>query len=439
MSSSYDSLPVRRRRGKDTLQNVQHLIHIGRGDDQGRKEAQDGIRRVFEITADLIPEAIGMPSNSFSMITGRGRNMNFDNQNNVWLNTFTQLFKFDKNTWTIVSNSIDDSLTNSPYWSINAMSVKNDGSVWCVTKKGLLKYSGGNWKLFSDNLIKKIDYVDICFDNNGVGWLTGSYSPQNNQYTSLILKINDTVVSVINDTLKWNYQSRIIADSGKLYLNGITNTYKPGIYIIEDSVYTFINSVKETIPSNMVDFVHISEKTNKKYILSANQLVVMENFLGWDTVLRLNSSIAYFTRRSMISETSDGALWIAGMDSLIKIKNNKVYGYDYTLPSKIPFFISLDVDSNDIVWTSSMWMQNGLRTFDGNNWNKISQINPNDIFSALRFDKTGKLWLGTYNHGIYTYSHGIWTSYNYSWVMHNATISQILIGNNNDIWFSCRL
>ena len=34
---------------------------------------------VFEITADLIPEAIGMPSNSFSMITGRGRNISFDN------------------------------------------------------------------------------------------------------------------------------------------------------------------------------------------------------------------------------------------------------------------------------------------------------------------------------------------------------------------------
>jgi len=365
------------------------------------------------------------------------RNMNIDHQNNVWLNTFTKIFKFNKNNWTIVSNSIDDSLI-TPYWSIKAMSIKNDNSVWCVTNRGLLKYSNGNWKLYPDNIVKKINSVDFCFDNNGIGWITGSYSSQPGQYTNLILKINDTIVSVFNDTLIWQYKSRIIADSGKIYLHGFTNSYKPGVYIIEDSVYNFISSVKEAIPSNKVDFVHISKKTNKKYILSANKLVVMENFLGWDTILRLNSSISDFTKRSMIGETSDGALWIAGVDSLIRIKNNKIYGYDYTLPSKVPFFISLEVDSSDVIWTSSMWSQNGLRTFDGNNWNKINQINPNDIFSALRFDKTGKLWLGTYGHGIYTYSKGIWTSYNYSWVMHNATISQILMGKNNDIWFSAQ-
>ncbi len=34
---------------------------------------------VFEVTADLIPEAVGMPSASFSMITGRGRLMDSDN------------------------------------------------------------------------------------------------------------------------------------------------------------------------------------------------------------------------------------------------------------------------------------------------------------------------------------------------------------------------
>lgn len=33
---------------------------------------------VFEITAEMIPEAVGMPSGSFSMITGRGRMMSFD-------------------------------------------------------------------------------------------------------------------------------------------------------------------------------------------------------------------------------------------------------------------------------------------------------------------------------------------------------------------------
>ncbi len=362
----------------------------------------------------------------------------FDNQNNIWLNSGNKLFKFDKNNWDIVSNSLNDSILNLYGVIFEAIDVKSNGSVWCISRKGLLKYQNNNWTIYDDSLIKISRHISFCFDDNDIGWLSGYLDNPIPfaQDIPIILKIDNNIVSKLSDKLNINtlYYYNIVADSGKLYLNTFINK-QPGICVVQDSIYNVINNINDPIPSNGISFVHIS-KDNRKYILASNKLVVSKDFLAWDTILNINSSIAPFTKRSVICESADSSLWIAGMDSLLKIKNNLITGYDYTSASSIPFFIAIDVDQNGVVWTSSAWANNGLRTFDGQNWNKINGPNSTDVFSSLRFDNSGKLWLGTYGHGIYSYKNGVWTPYNYSWVMYNATISQILVGKNNDLWFS---
>jgi len=102
----------------------------------------------------------------------------------------------------------------------------------------------------------------------------------------------------------------------------------------------------------------------------------------------------------------------------------------------MPYFFALDVDNNGVVWTSSFGAENGIRTFDGQNWTKINVADSTMVFSSLRFDNAGKLWLGSYNNGIYSLDNGVWQHYTNSWIMPGATITQILMGDNNDIWFS---
>ena len=361
--------------------------------------------------------------------------MLIDNQDNIWLSSYRSLWKFDGVNWTDYAIEFPDSLRDA-YNNFNRFEVLNNGDIILMHSRYLMKYTNDNWTIIDDSICSNVDPVDI-YNTNDTIWLIYRKQILNTTVNQghITKLVNNTVTEEYSsDTILFCY-SKVIADDNKVFINdGCYYTIDGGLLIYENSYFYRISSVRFTIPSNGVNFVKITAD-NKKYILSGNKILISQDFLRWDTLLQFYTTIMPFTQGSVVVEATDTSLWLAGMDSMLNIKNNHIYSYSYT---DYPSIIAIDVAPNGIIWTSSMYAQNGIRTFDGQNWTKINVPDSTIIFGSLRFDNTGKLWLGSYGNGIYSYKDGIWIHYTNSWVMQGATISQILIGDNNDIWFASK-
>ena len=361
--------------------------------------------------------------------------MLIDNNDNIWLSSYRNLWKFDGTNWTDYAVSFPDSLFNT-YSSFRDFEILSNGDIILMHRRYLMKYANDSWTIHEDSICSNIYPVDI-YNCNDTMWLVYRKQIHNSSVFQghLTTLINNVVTEEYSsDTTLFCY-SKIISENNSVYINdGCYYSIKGGLFVYENSNIERISSVRFTIPSNGIDFVRITSD-NKKYILSENKILISQNFLKWDSLLEFHSIFMPFTQSSIVDESPDTSLWIAGMDSIIRIKNNNVSSYSYT---DYPGIIAIDVAPDGVIWTSSMYAQNGIRRFDGQNWAKINVPDSSVIFASLRFDDTGKLWLGSYGNGIYSYDNGVWNHFTNSWVMQGATISQILIGDKDDIWFASK-
>ena len=108
----------------------------------------------------------------------------------IWAGSLNKLYRYEDLSWKPVSSNLLSDNDNS----INQITVDLEGTVWCVTKNGLISFDGSDWKLYGENDgIPGTDISTVAVDQYGSIWV-GWNGYISNEYLSGI---------VVYDGKKW--------------------------------------------------------------------------------------------------------------------------------------------------------------------------------------------------------------------------------------------
>jgi Two component regulator propeller len=101
--------------------------------------------------------------NNFTRTTG----MNVDKANNVWVQSFDYILKFDGKQWTRFDT------TNSPLKFVRKICVDKNGVIWFCTFRGLIKYDGKDWAKFdtANSKIASDNVEEVYVGNDETIWI----------------------------------------------------------------------------------------------------------------------------------------------------------------------------------------------------------------------------------------------------------------------------
>jgi hypothetical protein len=90
-----------------------------------------------------------------------------DKANNVWVQSFDYIIKYDGRQWTRFDT------TNSPLKLVQNICVDRNGTIWFCTFQGLIKYDGNNWTKYntSNSKIASDNVKDVYIGNNEILWI----------------------------------------------------------------------------------------------------------------------------------------------------------------------------------------------------------------------------------------------------------------------------
>ncbi len=101
--------------------------------------------------------------NNITWTTG----MNVDKANNVWVQSFDYILKFDGKQWTRFDT------TNSPLKFVRKICVDKNGVIWFCTFRGLIKYDGKDWTKFdtANSKIASDNVEEVYVGNDETIWI----------------------------------------------------------------------------------------------------------------------------------------------------------------------------------------------------------------------------------------------------------------------------
>ncbi|HSZ31809.1 MAG TPA: hypothetical protein VK772_00785 [Puia sp.] len=217
--------------------------------------------------------------------------MNVDKANNVWVQSFDCILKYDGKVWTKFDT------TNSPLKLIRKICVDKNGVIWFCTFRGLIKYDGKDWtkydttnsKIASDNVeevyVGNDETIWIATDKGINKVVNGNWSLLNSANTNIpeddvtsikgdlkgniwaglgtrgnhyLMKLDSSnAISVFPSGVIWNIT--VDNNAGKVWLATNGN----GLVSFDGSEFTQYNISNSIIPNNTVTDVLIDNNGNK--------------------------------------------------------------------------------------------------------------------------------------------------------------------------------
>jgi hypothetical protein len=225
--------------------------------------------------------------NNYTWTTG----MAVDKANNVWIESFDHVVKYDGKQWTKFDT------TNSPLKLVHKICVDKNGIIWFCTFRGLVKYDGKNWTKYntSNSKIVSDNVKAIYIGNDEVIWIAtdkGINKVANNNW-SLFNSANtnipeNDVTSIAGDLLGniWaglgtrdkNYLIKIdttnnisVFPSGAIWNISVDNnagkiwlaTNGKGLVSFDGKKFAQYDKLNSIIPNNTVSDVLIDNSGNK--------------------------------------------------------------------------------------------------------------------------------------------------------------------------------
>lgn len=333
--------------------------------------------------------------------------------NTLWIASVQGLVRLDKTT--LQHTNYDAVNSGLPASYVRSIVSDGTGGVWGGTSGGgVFHFDGTQWQIYNNSTtpeIKTDAIANIFRDSNGNIWIT---YPQGSFGTHYVTKFDGT-----------NWTSQYFAN--EVYKISQANN---GDILIgsSDGFYTYNGTSWSQTSSTMLGFPS-AEKTNKVVQDSKNNYWLATDDSGLVKYDGTNIT-SYTTSNSQISYNVQQNIKIDGNDNIYLLPGingfQKFDGTNWTTYNKSNDGLISDAVTDVILDGSKTWAGiaggyagfGGLDLFDGTSWSEVPVSNsgiPSNFISSVAFrnnNGTVETWVGTQDHGIASFDGTNWTTYN---------------------------
>lgn len=389
-----------------------------------------------------------IPSNNIEAVA-------IDPQNNIWIGTYDQgLVKFDGQNWEHFTNTN----SNLPRNDIYDLKLDSDGNLWIGSLFGITKYDGTDFYTYTipaytaatTMLVLAPDDIYMAwyentfqgeifhFDGNSIDTINGFapsgiyklYNDSQNRIWAcynggIALKdgtnwiLYDSTNSAIPNTqtrtlTEWNGSLLLGTDSGIYTFNGTTwiagdiatdnisyllpvnntlyvGTSSNGLFKANGNNLERITTSKYHIPSN--NFTRVIMDNNGHLLFRASYPRALYSYFNneWQSL----DEVKHVSTNTFFTIGPDGSYWFCGYDSLYRYDGSVIESWDLASNGVASGISAFEIGPTGTVYIGTY--NNGLFTFDGNNWTSYhrgnSNISSNKIRCVAFFEN--KVWIGT--------------------------------------------
>lgn len=371
-----------------------------------------------------------------------------DSKGNFWVGTAKGLCRYNQNSTDgkelFINNNIAEPLLNS---SVNDILEDSQGQLWFASTQGIFKYipgtstkEKGTFINFSDKfgIEDKAAYV-IKEDNEGIIWVgtygaVGRYSPPNSNSSEKLFKPLS-----VSDGLVNTYIMSIYIDKQDMVWIGT----KGGVSKYDKKSESFINfTVEQGLAFNQVNSI---TEDNSGSLWFGTYGGGIDRYDG-------GSVIEYTTKQGLLGEAvyatvqdNDGNLWFAPSSAgIVKYEQdgNSAYSGTYTtysieqgLLNNTQYTATKDIEGN--LYFGSY---EGVSKFNGKEIINYTDDHglPDHFITALYADKSGNIWIGTYEAGISLFNGKSFSNLSTEQGLVHKTVWYFLEDNDGYIWIATR-
>ncbi|RYE26442.1 MAG: hypothetical protein EOP51_00365 [Sphingobacteriales bacterium] len=334
-----------------------------------------------------------------------------DKMGHLWIGTLGGLSRYDGKTFT--NYSVRDGMVSN---TINSLACDNKGNLWIGSPKGVSVFNGKNFRHFvfdsPENPGANV-VASVSIDDNGSVWCVAAdgkvYSITNGKSKPLQLPASNRITALLPDgkTL-W-----VAENEGKIY--HLVNNRWDSLGFDEPAaprVYNICRGAKNLWLST----------SNGLYTVTDNKIIAFKpHQLG---------------AVGGITEDNSGTLWLGTRNGAIRIKDSSLQYYNKRngLTDNTIFDVLTDKEGN--IWFASDGQ--GIYRYSGSQFTMLDEsmkLPSAQIMSIAAAH--GRLYLGTYDAGLYTYENG--EIYKVPLPLQPPpAITGIAIRNGYDIWLGTR-
>jgi len=321
------------------------------------------------------------------LIQSQAMCMTQDQAGNLWIGTLGGLARFDGKEFT--NYSVRNGMLNN---SVDAVTADKDGNIWIGGPAGLSVYNGKtfhHYKLQQQENRSSNSSQEIKILNDTTWW----------RVFGVLYRITKDKYTYVQTPGQGNV-SAILAMPG-------------GVWVAKNGDIYRLNGKKwDTLSFNlpqgaMIPYIYkiYQDKGKQIWLTTTNGLynVVQGKILPHPVY---SPQLPYLPQLLGITEDNAGAIWIGTSSGAIKLTGNNAQYYNKKngLTDNTIFDVLTDAEGN--IWLASDGQ--GIFRFSGTRFTGLDETMglPSAQIMAIAADKSGKLFLGTYDAGLYTFDNG---------------------------------
>jgi ligand-binding sensor domain-containing protein len=317
------------------------------------------------------------------LIQSQARGLAQDKDGNLWISTLGGLSRFDGESFT--NYTVRDGMLSN---DINTVAADAAGKIWVGFSKGISSYDGKSFKHYrlQSNEVNDGNVVtDIVSSPIGT-WCVSSgkvYQINGGKIKALLLPDGETKATAL------------LYAGGRLYVacnNGMLYSQKEGIF---DSVRFRTKNIASTV-------LDIFQDSRRRLWLATSYgpLEVVGDHV--DPVKVRGVSLEGISTLS-ITEDNQGALWLALPNGVLNLTDSTIQWFNKKNGLSDNPFYKLLTDKEGNVWMASDGQ--GVFRFSGAQFTSIDERTglPSAQVMSIASDYKGKLFLGTYDAGLYVF------------------------------------
>lgn len=354
------------------------------------------------------------------LIQSQATSLAQDTVGHLWVGTLGGLSRFDGKTFT--NYTIHNGMPSNV---VRAVATDKKGNVWVGYQGGVSRFDGKTFK----------NYFTTSIGENPNTTIDGIYATDSNIWCKgggKLYKINNNKLSRIQIPCKYGYVSFILPDDSMLWVakaGGVLYNYHSNKW---DSLL-FTHTTNNTIP-----FVISMFKDKHKNIWLGTNIGLYKIESGKIVPAVFNhTTLINISPVFAITEDSIGDLWMSLNSGALCINKGIPQYYNKKNGLSDNMFYDCLTDKEGNVWFSSDGQ--GIFRYSGTQFTALDEKIglPSAQVMALAAERTGRLFIGTYDDGLYTFENGKINPLPLGPNKH-APITSLAISQNGKLWIGTK-
>jgi ligand-binding sensor domain-containing protein/signal transduction histidine kinase len=312
--------------------------------------------------------------------------MTQDKFGNLWIGTLGGLSRYDGKNFT--NYTVRNGLMNN---EISSVATDTHGNIWIGTSGGVSEFNGKDFRhypvKFAENTISRIPQLAIC---NDTVWFRAA---------GRIYFIAQDKTRPFHVPGSDNFITAILPEKGNFWIAA-----KSGV------IYNFHNNKWDSLHFGTLTPEGKPPVVTKIYRDKESRLWVLTN-AGLYNIENGNIAVHYLNDQPLnnlpglysITEDNTGAFWMGTPSGVIRLTNNTLQYYNKHNGLSDNGFNCTLTDAEGDVWLASDGQ--GIFRFSGTQFTELDESMglASAQITALTADRGGRLFIGTYNGGLYTF------------------------------------